>query len=70
MIVIADASPLNYLVLIRESELLREMYGPVVVPEGAVRELNSDATPSAEGSGASSSCSKDLSLARKRPEHP
>ena len=47
MIVIADASPLNYLVLIRESELLREMYGRVVVPERVVRELNSDATPSA-----------------------
>jgi predicted nucleic acid-binding protein len=47
LIVIADASPLNYLVLIGESGLLLELYGRVVVPEGVVRELTSGATPAA-----------------------
>lgn len=46
MIVIADASPLNYLVLIGESGLLGELYGHVVLPEGVVRELTSSSSPS------------------------
>jgi predicted nucleic acid-binding protein len=39
MIVIADTSPLNYLVLIGEADLLRRLYGQVVIPEGVLREL-------------------------------
>jgi predicted nucleic acid-binding protein len=39
MIVIADTSPLNYLVLIGEAEVLRRLYGQVVIPEAVLREL-------------------------------
>ena len=33
MIVIADTSPLNYLVLIGEVDLLRRLYRQVMIPE-------------------------------------
>jgi predicted nucleic acid-binding protein len=39
MIVIADTSPLNYLVLIGEADILQRLYGRVVIPEGVLREL-------------------------------
>jgi predicted nucleic acid-binding protein len=32
MIVVADTSPLNYLVLIGEAEMRRRLYGQVVIP--------------------------------------
>ncbi len=38
MIVIADTSPLTYLVLIGETETLRRLYGRVVIPEAVMRE--------------------------------
>jgi len=47
MIVIADASPLNYLVLIGEAEILRRLYGRVVIPEAVLRELQHLETPTA-----------------------
>jgi len=37
MIIVADTSPINYLVLIKEIEILPKLYGKVVVP-GTVRE--------------------------------
>jgi len=45
MIVIADTSPLNYLVLIGEAEILKRLYGRVVVPEAVWRELQHPQTP-------------------------
>jgi predicted nucleic acid-binding protein len=39
MIVIADTSPLNYLVLIGKADLLQRLYRRVVIPEGVLREL-------------------------------
>jgi predicted nucleic acid-binding protein len=45
MIVIADTSPLNYLVLIGEAEILRRLYGRVVIPESVFRELQHPETP-------------------------
>ena len=41
MIVIADTSPLNYLVLIGKADLLQRLYRRVVIPEGVLRELAS-----------------------------
>lgn len=38
-VVVADTSPLNYLVLIGEIDLLRRLYGRVVVPSEVVAEL-------------------------------
>jgi predicted nucleic acid-binding protein len=45
MIVIADTSPLNYLVLIGEADILQRLYGRVVIPEGVLRELLHPETP-------------------------
>jgi predicted nucleic acid-binding protein len=46
LIVIADASPLNYLILIGDVDVLRQMYGRVVVPAGVARELMARGSPS------------------------
>jgi predicted nucleic acid-binding protein len=45
MIVVADASPLNYLTLIGEIELLAALYQKVVIPGEVHRELQQDRTP-------------------------
>ena len=45
MIVIADSSPLRYLVLIEEVHLLTALYGSIVIPPGVVRELTQPDTP-------------------------
>ena len=45
MIVVADTSPLRYLILIEEIGVLPELYGRVIVPPGVVTELNQERTP-------------------------
>jgi predicted nucleic acid-binding protein len=45
LVVISDATPLHYLILIGEDGLLRELYGKVIVPAGVVRELSVAKTP-------------------------
>lgn len=40
MIVVADTSPLNYLILIDHIELLPRLYQSVVIPQGVIDELN------------------------------
>ncbi len=47
MIVIADSSPINYLVLIEQIEVLGKLYRHVLIPEAVRRELLDDGTPSA-----------------------
>ena len=39
MIVIADATPLNYLVLLSHADILRELYSRIIIPEAVFREL-------------------------------
>lgn len=39
MIVVADASPLNYLIQIESEELLKKLYGRVIVPTAVIEEL-------------------------------
>jgi predicted nucleic acid-binding protein len=46
MIVIADTSPINYLVLIDSAELLPTLFDMIVVPQGVIRELRSSGSPS------------------------
>ena len=46
MIVVADCSPLNYLILIKEIHILPELFGRVVVLEAVVKELQNSQTPS------------------------
>jgi predicted nucleic acid-binding protein len=45
MIVIADTTPLNYLVLIGESELHPTLYGGVVIPTAVLMELRARGAP-------------------------
>lgn len=45
MIVIADTSPINYLVLIKEIEILPKLYGKVVIPQAVREELLRPVTP-------------------------
>lgn len=45
MIVIADTSPINYLVQIGEVELLEKLYKQVIIPNAVFEELNSDFAP-------------------------
>jgi len=46
LIVVADASPLHYLVLIERVELLAVLYQQVLVPDTVAAELNHPRTPS------------------------
>jgi predicted nucleic acid-binding protein len=46
MIVVSDTSPLNYLILIQQIELLNKLFGEVVIPQAVARELANPATPS------------------------
>jgi predicted nucleic acid-binding protein len=45
MIVIADTTPLHYLVLIECADILRELYGRVFIPTAVLEELQAEATP-------------------------
>lgn len=45
MIVVADTSPINYLILIGEIEILTKMYGRVVIPRAVREELLRPSTP-------------------------
>ena len=47
MIVVADAGPLHYLILIDHVELLRDLYDQVVVPDAVATELSSPSAPTA-----------------------
>src|SRR5438105_4217153 len=45
MIVISDSSPLNYLVLIGQVDLLAKLYGQVLIPPAVHSELQRERTP-------------------------
>ncbi len=45
MIVVADSSPLNYLLLIGEENLLRALYGAVTIPAAVHREITAPGAP-------------------------
>ncbi len=45
MIVVADTTPLNYLTLIQQIDILRVLYGKVVVPAAALAEMRAEAAP-------------------------
>lgn len=45
MIVVADTSPLRYLILIEHVHVLPALYGHVVVPPAVIAELNREQTP-------------------------
>ena len=45
MIVIADTSPLHYLIFLDHTEVLQRLYGSVIIPEAVGRELQAEKTP-------------------------
>ena len=45
MIVVADTTPLQYLILIQYDHILPAMYGRVIVPPAVIAELSHDHTP-------------------------
>jgi len=45
MIVVADSSPLRYLIVLGQQELLPRMFGETWIPSAVVMELSSTATP-------------------------
>jgi predicted nucleic acid-binding protein len=44
MIVISDTSPINYLVLIGEIDLLTTLYGEIIIPPIVFNELTADSS--------------------------
>jgi predicted nucleic acid-binding protein len=44
-VVVADSSPLNYLALIESVDVLRQLYGTIVVPQQVITELTDLAAP-------------------------
>ncbi len=47
MIVVADASPLNYLIQLHADELLNKIFGAVLVPTAVMQELRHPRAPEA-----------------------
>lgn len=45
MIVVSDTSPIHYLILIDQVDLLPRLLGEIVIPEMVYRELQADKTP-------------------------
>src|SRR5439155_20730187 len=45
MIVVSDTTPINYLILIQEAELLPALYGRIVIPQAVRSELLAEPTP-------------------------
>ena len=45
MIVVADTTPLNYLILIESVDVLPELYGEISVPMAVMRELGAREAP-------------------------
>ena len=45
MIVVADSSPLHYLILLEQAEILRHLYGNVLIPDAVAAELRAAASP-------------------------
>jgi predicted nucleic acid-binding protein len=53
IVVVADTSPLNYLILIDQIDLLRRLYGRVLIPDAVSAELRSEVAPQAVAQWAS-----------------
>ncbi|HEX8844516.1 MAG TPA: DUF3368 domain-containing protein [Pyrinomonadaceae bacterium] len=47
MIVISDTSPINYLVLIEQADVLHLLYGRIIIPQAVFDELQRERTPAA-----------------------
>jgi predicted nucleic acid-binding protein len=45
MIVVSDTTPVNYLILIDHIEIIRELFGHVIIPQAVWEELHNPGTP-------------------------
>jgi len=45
MIIVSDTTPLHYLILIGEQDLLPSLFGRVIIPQAVVMELQRSETP-------------------------
>lgn len=45
MIVVSDTTPINYLILIEQAEILRDLYGRVCLPQAVFDELRHERAP-------------------------
>lgn len=45
MIVIADASPINYLIILGKIDILPQLYGRVIISDGVLSELTAEPAP-------------------------
>lgn len=45
MAIVTDSTPLHYLILIGEIDLLRKLYGRIVIPNAVIEELSHSQTP-------------------------
>jgi predicted nucleic acid-binding protein len=51
VIVVADSSPINYLVLIDAVDILKSLFGEVIAPRSVSHELSSKGAPELSVSG-------------------
>lgn len=45
MIIISDTTPLHYLILLEQAELLEKLFGKIVIPEAVFDEMQHEGTP-------------------------
>lgn len=45
MIIVSDTTPINYLVLIGEAEILKHLFGQVIIPQAVYDEFHNPGTP-------------------------
>jgi predicted nucleic acid-binding protein len=45
MIIVSDTTPLHYLILIDEVDLLPKLFGEIIIPVMVLNELQTDKTP-------------------------
>jgi len=68
MIIVADTSPINYLVLIGLQDILPTLFGQIIIPEGVLAELQAPATPSVVGQWIANRPLNNFSLNATREE--
>jgi predicted nucleic acid-binding protein len=51
MIVVADTSPINYLILIDQIAILEALYGRILIPHAVLDEMLNPKAPSSVGEG-------------------
>jgi predicted nucleic acid-binding protein len=70
MVVVADTSPINYLILIAQIDLLKHLYTRILIPPAVLTELKHPVAPKPVRDWADNAPEADISRARvDRSEH-